>query len=562
MQPFARLSMMTIAGLTALATSSALGQSDDAVYRTASPEEWREDLSFLASELPLRAPDVFGHVSPAEFQRNLEALANNASGLEPDAMLMNLARELAKLEDGHTGLLLDLVNGLGEREYPFELWRVNDGIVIVGVTGGREDLLGAKILEIDGTPVEQAVKTVWPLIPRDHANVGGGWSDVLSYFESPDVLRTCGIAAQVDQLRMLIEDSTGQVREIEIPAMESGAEAELVRSAGGSEPALWQRNVERWLWFRSLPENNATYIQFNSADVGRGAEEDAFRERCDELEQHLVESRPEKVVVDLRRNGGGNSVRTRHLLHALIRAGYTRERGKLFVLTSWRTFSAGVTHCVNFEQHADPIFVGEPTGGRPNDIGELRRFRLPNTDIQVRYSAVMHHPVGPGDYRPAVMPDLRVSMSTADIRAGRDPALEAVFRYTPRPSGLSEIKRILNEIPASQALAACKELVAEWFNEFEFDDVELNVYGYGLLGDGRIDEAIVVFELILDWMPYHPNSHDSVADAYRAAGRLGEAIEHYQIAFDMDKRYAHVPDTIRELRKQIDEIDKEADTPR
>lgn len=522
-----------------------IGQADS--YRTASVQQWRADLEFLAAQLPVHAPELFEDQSAVRFHQRLEELAASVGALTPDGRLRALAAELARLQDGHTGILLDLVEHLGDRSYPMDLWMTQGNVVIVGTDEAHTDLLGARIVQIGGRSIQDVVSSLELLIPHDRDNSGGAWSDILSYLEAPDVVAAAAITEEVDPLRLVVEDATGVVRAVRLPAL--APEADIVL-AEGDTPPLWRRGGDEPLWFEHLPTEDATYVKFRSADVGPGAQQEAFRDRTLALEQHLVSKRPSRVIVDLRMNGGGNSERTRWLLHGLIRSGYTKEKGQLFVLTGWRTFSAAVRHCVWLEKHTQAIFVGEPTGGRPNHIGEIRRLLLPHTRLRVRYSAVFHRVVGPGDHRPAIVPDIAASWTVADLRAGRDPALEAALEWKPRPSAADEVRNLVETLPADKAREACAALFGERRNDFDFDFDALIAYGYRLLDEKKIDSAVMLFESLERWRPYEANAHDSLADAYAAAGRAEDAIEHYTRAFELDKRFAHVPDRVRELTTQ------------
>jgi dienelactone hydrolase len=57
-----------------------------------------------------------------------------------------------------------------------------------------------------------------------------------------------------------------------------------------------------------------------------------------------------------------------------------------------------------------------------------------------------------------------------------------------------------------------------------FPETEANAYGYQLLQEGRNDDAIIVFTMNVDAYPNSPNTYDSLADAYLAAGKKDDAL--------------------------------------
>lgn len=63
---------------------------------------------------------------------------------------------------------------------------------------------------------------------------------------------------------------------------------------------------------------------------------------------------------------------------------------------------------------------------------------------------------------------------------------------------------------------------------------ELNNYGYQLLGQGKNDEAIEVFELNVKRNPKDPNAHDSLGEAYKINGDNEKAIKSLLKSLSLD----------------------------
>jgi Flp pilus assembly protein TadD len=68
----------------------------------------------------------------------------------------------------------------------------------------------------------------------------------------------------------------------------------------------------------------------------------------------------------------------------------------------------------------------------------------------------------------------------------------------------------------------------------QFDEYVLNRLGHDLLRDGRVDEAIAVFELNVREYPDAWRPRDSLGDAYRAAGDRERAIESYRKSVELN----------------------------
>jgi C-terminal processing protease CtpA/Prc len=78
---------------------------------------------------------------------------------------------------------------------------------------------------------------------------------------------------------------------------------------------------------------------------------------------------------------------------------------------------------MDFKDELRAILIGEPTGGRPNQFGEVKRALLPNSNLAVYYPVKYFHPIQDADPE-SVMPDIPVAVKLEDFLAGRDPVFE------------------------------------------------------------------------------------------------------------------------------------------
>jgi hypothetical protein len=80
----------------------------------------------------------------------------------------------------------------------------------------------------------------------------------------------------------------------------------------------------------------------------------------------------------------------------------------LAVLTSRLTFSAAMQLIVELEQDTQAVFVGEPTGGSPNQYGDATKVELPNSGLDAWVATVAWKTAGDSDDRVTRTPDIRV----------------------------------------------------------------------------------------------------------------------------------------------------------
>src|SRR5207248_4084841 len=66
--------------------------------------------------------------------------------------------------------------------------------------------------------------------------------------------------------------------------------------------------------------------------------------------------------------------------------------GRIFVLTSGNTFSAGIATAARLKHHGGrrTVIVGEPVGDRERHWGEGGSAFLPSSRVEVRYATALH----------------------------------------------------------------------------------------------------------------------------------------------------------------------------
>jgi hypothetical protein len=68
--------------------------------------KWREDLAFLASELPKEHKNLFHAMSQAWFEAGIAALESSIPNLERHEIIVDMARIVNAVGDGHSGIRL------------------------------------------------------------------------------------------------------------------------------------------------------------------------------------------------------------------------------------------------------------------------------------------------------------------------------------------------------------------------------------------------------------------------------------------------------------------------
>jgi hypothetical protein len=113
----------------------------------------------------------------------------------------------------------------------------------------------------------------------------------------------------------------------------------------------------------------------------------------------------------------------------IIGNGRIDRPGRLFILTSRKTFSAAVMFLSLIENNTKAVIVGEPTGQGPFFCGGPKPITLPNSGLELLASRHYNRCSPFDDGRKWIMPHLPVEYTMKDFLEGRDPVMEAVLEY-------------------------------------------------------------------------------------------------------------------------------------
>ncbi|HEX7938159.1 MAG TPA: tetratricopeptide repeat protein, partial [Gemmatimonadaceae bacterium] len=326
--------------------------------------------------------------------------------------------------------------------------------------------------------------------------------------------------------------------------MAAGQQVDMRRTAPGEDP-LWMRLPALNWWFRITPEH-VLYIRHRSiSPFADGETNEQFFHRAFAAgdSAHI-----ERVVLDIRGNGGGNNFMNRYVVKEIIRRPAIDKPDKLLVLIDRGVFSAAQNLVNELSYFTSATFVGEPTGNAPNQFGDARPLELPRSHFVVHVSSLLWQSHQAADNRAWFTPDVYAEMSAQDYRTKRDPVLEAALRHAAGPSLATTLATAIeNAAAARKRDTTAKSDTAEVrsaINSYRYNDenkyrnveADVNRAGYELLNSGKTDAAVAVLTVNASQNPRSGNAYDSLGEALEKAGKKDAAIAAYKKALELDPR--------------------------
>ncbi len=464
-------------------------------------------------------------MSPERFDAAVNELDDAIGTLAPHQIIVRMAQIGALLGDAHTYVDLPAEGPLAFSRLPVRLTLLSDGIFVTATTADLQHLLGHRLERLGQMSVDGAFQRVATAVSRDNESTLRFL--VPRRMVMPEVLHAVGVIGELKRVPLVLADRSGTSVELQLAPLESDDEPDWREGAGvfGSDTALYWADPEANYWLRHLPDRRALYLQFNAV---RDRDDEPLADFALRLGDFITANQLQRLVIDLRRNIGGNSRLTYPLIREIIKTGVFQQPGRLFTLIGPASISATVVFAIELDRYTENIFIGEPSGGRPNQYGENRFFALPNSGVAVSYASAFFQTAGPFNERPWIEPLVAVSMSSEDYFAGRDPALEAALSYE-APQPLAEIVgRAVRSEGIDSALQAYRRYKADARNRYLDTERGVRRLADELLEEGRVDDALALYEANLASYPKRARAHLGLALAYQSLGRTALARQEFE----------------------------------
>jgi hypothetical protein len=387
-------------------------------------KERNEDLDFLIHTLQNEHPALYSHISEDTWNKQIALIRKHISEFDDDEFVLNLVQLVAMIGDSHTKLNFKSEN---DKIYPLKVKWFEKGLRVLEADEKYKEILGLKLIAINNISIEEIIHKLKILFP--HQNMQ--WfkyqlSDVIIHEK---VLQFIGIN-KVNY--WTFEDDNGQKIQVKIVPIQykKASKINMVKlDIKVPEHLQKPENSYDQYWYKMIPDKQIIYWQYNicvdRSDTGDENTPD-FMEFVHHLIDDLNNEEVKTLIIDLRKNRGGNSLWMKRFIDVLTYNSTFLNNGKIYVLIGKETFSSGLMAAVDLKDKLNAKLVGEETGGDLNAPGEIKLANLPNSNITLYYSTKLFH-LKPNETG-GLKPDIEVQQHFNLFVNGIDEPFETILK--------------------------------------------------------------------------------------------------------------------------------------
>lgn len=394
-------------------------------------QSWQQDLEYLVEQVEKEHKNFTHSISLDEWQNAVQKVHKEIPQMNDLEIIGSIMKLLAKINDGHTLLYPPFQGTHAFKALPLEFYFFEDEMYVRAAVPEYQSLVGAQVEKVGSMPIEDVINACKAYLGSDNDMQLKWIMPVALGFG--DIYKLIGACTDRDSITFTLQSLDGHRKTVSIKS-EPLTRDPMARFAPShwidlqdSKIPLWKKDPENYYWYEYLTDRKIVYFQLNQV---RNKPDQSLADFVKELFQFISENGVEALILDIRLNNGGNSFLNKTLVHEIIKNDKLNSHGKLFTIIGRRTFSAAMNLASDLERNTATLFVGEPTGSKPNFYGEDNEYILPHSgltgSISSRYWQGGHTS---DDSRTWIAPHLAADLSLDNYRNGEDPALAAIFSY-------------------------------------------------------------------------------------------------------------------------------------
>lgn len=415
---------LTIIIMLCLTTLIAYSQSK---LNSMTPAKWEADLNYLNRKIQKEFNSFVPGIKEA-FKKEVEALQPRLSTLRNYEVAAEIMRLLSTLKDGHTELNIGH-RSVGFHRVPLSLYILDGDFYVLAAHEKYKHLIGGKVTAIGSTPISEAFTRLKQNMSHDndmeflHAGPG--------YVILTELLNYLKLTQEHLKSDFTIRQTDGKEAQVRFTGLDAEAYSKGpwmdYRTLHSLETPMYLSRRNTWYWNTYLSENKIMYFNFSRVNNQKG--EQSVRSFTKKLFAEIDKQRPEKLVIDLRLNNGGNYHLSKPIVAGIKERPWLNQTGKVLAITGRRTFSAASTMCIFLKQETNAQLIGEVGRTHPNWADNNEYMTLPNSGFLIEYTTriKVHWPEHPDYDRVPV--DIEVLPTFEAYSKGIDPVMDYILKH-------------------------------------------------------------------------------------------------------------------------------------
>ncbi|WP_378173945.1 tol-pal system YbgF family protein [Aquimarina sp. SS2-1] len=521
--------------------------------------QWQKDLRFLQTTVHKDHPFLFKKVTAEAFDTSVEELYNEIPNLEDHEIPVSFSRIVSLFEYGHTQIPFSTVAKRGV--LPVNLYHFNDGVFIEGTTKAHQKILGAKVLKVGGKSIEKVMELVRPVVPVENDQYFKAYG--LRFVTVPDVLHSQKVISKISDKVSVTLQKNGKTFEYVLPKIElekmsrdyslTVPNESWISARDTSETPLYLKDLhEKYYYFEFLPDTKTLYVRQSSVFNHESESLKDFYNRLFEfIDTHTID----KLIYDVRLNGGGNNYNNLPLIKGLMARPNINQKGKFFYIIGRRTFSACQNLTNEIGRYTEAIMVGEPTSENINFYGDSKKVTLPNSKINAYLSFAWWQDLPAWENRDATVPSIAVDMSFEEYKTNQDPVLATALNYTTKSDEIFDpfehLRNLFIEGKFEQVQSDAAKFVKDpKYKYYDFENEFIKTAAHVMKG-GNLQAGYFILGMVIKLYPESANALYHFGDVQQKMNNLEGAKEAYDkvIALNTD---ASLTKSAQERLKELD----------
>lgn len=406
-------------------------------------EEMAEDLEFTIGVLGDVHPQTY-HAFSKEQKQLIESLHERiTSPMDARKFYFIINEIFFSFKDGHTRLYP--MKNKRNRFIDVNLAWLQDGLYVT--SEGEKLKQGDKVIAIGDKPTSELLEELRWIIPAENLRY-------IQYKTGYSLTRE----AYLDQLNLIQDDNVKYI--VQRDESELKINMPLIKKS----KIISKQTSMPWVRFEIDEKLSLGIFTLDKCNYN-----DEYKEKLKAFFAEVKKHNIQHVAVDVRKNGGGNSLVVDGFLSYLNIEKYKRFsmevryskataqqrntpkgkgydkplfrfnnrdnrkcpnpelifKGKLYILVSARTFSSANWFAVIVKDNKLGTVIGEPTGNQPTSYGDILQFQMPNTGFCFSCSFKKWiRPDTSNDPEDGLYPDVMAYTTIEDIMQNKDTQIE------------------------------------------------------------------------------------------------------------------------------------------